>query len=86
MCACVWWRTAQARLGFAFAASGVLARVRVCACVCVRVCGGGQHRHVSVLRLLPLVQALCAAPGEQGAERSKSQALPSPLRAPVLRR
>ena len=60
--------------------------VCVCVCACVRVCSGGWHRHVSVLRLLPLVQALCAAPGEQGTERSKSQALPSPLRARVLRR
>lgn len=72
--------------------------VRVCvrACMCVRVCAralvcvrarsGGQQRHVLVLRLLPLVQALCAAPDEQGPERSKSQALPSPLRAPVTRR
>lgn len=35
-------------------------------CVCARACSGGQQRHVLVLRLLPLVQALCAAPDEQG--------------------
>lgn len=58
----------------------------MCARARTRACSGGPQRHVLLLRLLPLVQALCAAPDEQGPERSKSQALPSPLRAPVTRR